>query len=99
MTTDNNRIDSPSKANQYQDIFVQAFFEGVSKTLESILHSPDAVDATLSTLEARRNRVILIFDESFQNVVNEKNFEQSELKKFRDLQKEFLWVWKSTSKS
>ena len=99
MTMDNNRIDSPSKANQYQDKVVQAFFESLALTLEGILHSAEALEPTLSTLAERRDLVKAIACVHFQKV-NEKaieteKFQQSELDEFRNLRSEFFRVWKS----
>lgn len=99
MTMDNNHTDSPSTTNQYQDKVLQAFFESLSKTLELILHSPEAMEATLSTFVGRRNFVIENLHMFFQEVEENFQSDSTELKEFRGIQKEFLRVWKSMSKS
>ena len=84
----------------YSGPVIQAFFESFSKTLELILHSPEAMEATLSTFVGRRNFVIENLHLFFQD--GEKKFDadsSDELNEFRRLRDEFFQIWMSLSKS
>ena len=88
----------------YSGTVVQAFFESFSKTLELILHSPEAMEATLSTFVGRRNFVIENLHQFFQDEEEKFDVDSSdelsdELNEFRRLRDEFFQIWKSLSKS
>ena len=89
--------DKMTKTNENSEIVVQAFFESLALTLEGILDSAEALVPTLSTLAERRLQAIEIAHASFQSVEKKRQFQDSNLKEFNDLRREFLRVWKSIS--
>ena len=98
VTRDNNRNDSPSRANLYQGKVIQALVASFSSTLFALLHSPEAMEAMTSSIpgsptKQHQNVVGMIALLAFEDTKDKAEFYPHELKHFDKLRDQIFQRW------